>query len=179
MHTGYKKNKGFTLLELLIFVIITGIAVAAIAGLFAKNVGSSADPYLRQKALAVAKGYMDEILRQRWNNNTPFGGGCVLTGSGQCQSINPTNPPAAPTGTDGQARADYDDIDDYHGLNEAPTDSLGNLMSGYAGFNVQVQVSQPGVNWNNVDARDVRVITVTATTPTNESITIRGYRLNF
>jgi MSHA pilin protein MshD len=179
MHTAYKQEKGFTLLELLIFVIITGIAVAAIAGLFAKNVGSSADPYLRQKALAVAKGYMDEILRQRWNHNTPFGGGCVLTGSGQCVAINPANPAAAPIGNDGQIRPDFDDVDDYHGLNESPTDSSGTAMAGYAGFTVQVQVIQPGANWNNVDARDVRVITVTAVTPTNESISIRGYRLNF
>ena len=179
MRTVCKNTKGFTLVELLIFVIITSIAVAAIAGLFAKNVGSSADPYLRQKALAVAKGYMDEILRQRWNHNTPFGGGCVLTGSGQCQSISPTNPSAAPIGSDGQIRPDFDDVDDYHGLDEAPTDQLGNLMAGYNGFNVQVQVTQPGGSWNNVDASDVRVITVTVSTSSNESIMLRGYRLNF
>jgi MSHA pilin protein MshD len=179
MRIACNNTKGFTLVELLIFVIITGIAVAAIAGLFAKNVGSSADPYLRQKALAVAKGYMDEILRQRWNHNTPFGGGCVLTGSGQCQGVSPANPAAAPIGNEGQARPDFDDVDDYHGLNEAPTDQLGNLMAGYTGFNVQVQVAQPGSNWNNVDARDVRVISVTVSTPSNETISLRGYRLNF
>jgi MSHA pilin protein MshD len=179
MRIKYRTAHGFTLAELLIFIIITGIAVAAIAGLFAKNVGSSADPYLRQKALAVAKSYMDEIIRQRWNHNTPFGGGCVKTGSGQCEALEPSNPSVAPIGNEGQARVDYDDIDDYDGLDEAPKDSLGALVDGYSGFNVQVQVTEPAGNWNGVPAADVRKIVVTVATPNNENISLTSYRLNF
>lgn len=55
------KPRGFTLIELVIFIVIVGIAVAAIGTQFSQNVQHSAEPLLRQKALAVAHSHMDAI----------------------------------------------------------------------------------------------------------------------
>lgn len=55
------KPRGFTLIELVIFIVIVGIAVSAIGVQFSHNVQHSAEPLLRQKALAVAHGHMDAI----------------------------------------------------------------------------------------------------------------------
>lgn len=63
------------------FIVIVGIAVAAISLLFQQNVQHSADPLIRQKTIAVAKAYMDEIVRKRWDELTPTGGGCIDTSS--------------------------------------------------------------------------------------------------
>lgn len=177
MRASYN-SRGFTLIETVMFIIIVGIAIAAIGQQFAVNVGHSHEPYLRQRALAVANAYMDEILRKRWNSATPAGGGCVLTGSGNCTT--PGAPPAVGIGTDAQLRPDYDDVDDYDGINaEAPTDSDGTPMPNYENFNVTVSVTQPAANWNGINNQDVRKIEVTVTTPDNQPIALTAYRINY
>jgi hypothetical protein len=47
-----------------------------------------------------------------------------------------------PDGSDGETdRAEFDDVDDYDGLNESPTDMFGNQISGLDDYTVQVTVS--------------------------------------
>ncbi|MCF6338398.1 MAG: prepilin-type N-terminal cleavage/methylation domain-containing protein [Gammaproteobacteria bacterium] len=167
---------GFTLVETVIVIVLVGVMMAGMTALFMNNVGNSHRPYLRQKALAVTNAFMDEILRKRWNEATPLGGGCVNTTSGSCV----TGPAVIAIGTDGESRATYDDIDDYHGLNQSPPqDSSGTDMPGYAGYTVNVSVIQPGVNWNAVPAADVRLITVSVTSSSNETLSVSAYRINF
>jgi len=173
----YRKpiQNGFTLVEVVIVIVLVGAMMAGMTALFTTNVGSSHRPYLRQKALAVANAFMDEILRKQWNEATPLGGGCVNTGA-SCA----TGPGAIAIGTDGESRSLYDDIDDYHSLSQSPPqDSDGVDMPGYTGFTVDVTVVQPGANWNTIPLADVRLITVTVTSTNNEAISISAYRVNF
>jgi MSHA pilin protein MshD len=171
------QQTGFTLVETIIVIVLVGAMMAGMTSLFMTNVANSHRPYLRQKALAVANAFMDEILRKRWNEVTPLGGGCVNAGSGFCG----TGTGAFPIGADGgEARATYDDIDDYHGLNQSPPqDSSGTDMPGFTGYTVNVSVVQPGASWNSVPAADVRLITVSVTSSSNETIAVSTYRVNF
>ncbi len=171
------RQSGYSLLELVIFIVIVGIAVGAITLQFSQNVSHSHEPFLRQRALAVAGAYLDEIMGKRWNENTPIGGGCVDTASPTC-----TGGPA-PTGIGAEegSRSLYDDVDDYAAISgeSPPRDSLGNVMTGYnADFTVDVSVTQPAAAWNGINANDVRRITVDVQTPTGEIITLTGYRIN-
>lgn len=171
-----RRQAGFTLIETIIVVVLLGVMMAGMTALFVENVGKSHQPYLRQRALAVADAFMDEILRKRWDDNTPLGGGCVNTGSGSC----PAGPAAAGIGTEEGARSNYDDIDDYNIITaqSPPQDSAGNAMAGYNGFSVSVTVDQPGA-WNGVAAADVKRIQVQVTSNIGETITLAAYRVNF
>lgn len=170
-----QQQGGFTLIETIIVIVLVGAMMAGMTSLFMNTVGNSHRPFLRQRALAVANAFMDEIQHKRWNEATPIGGGCVNAGA-SC----PTGPAATAIGTDGDTRATYDDIDDYHGLNQSPPqNSAGVDMPGYVGFTVNVSVVQPGGNWNGIPAADVRLITVSVTSPSNESISTSSYRVNF
>jgi MSHA pilin protein MshD len=171
----HKTQGGFTLIETIIVIVLVGAMMAGMTALFVQNVGKSHRPYLRQRTVAVANSFLDEILHKRWNENTPLGGGCVNTGTGTC----PTGPVPAAIGNDGETRASFDDIDDYHGLAQSPPqDSSGNDMPGYAGFSVSVNVSQPGASWNGISAADVRLIEVAVTSSSNETISLSAYRVN-
>ncbi len=172
---------GFSLLELLVFIVIVSIALLGLVGLFASNVRGSADVLLRQQAIEVAHAYMEMVKHRKWNHATPVGGGCVNTGSGYC----PGGPAAVAIGNDGQARPSYDDIDDYNGINEAPMTLApgGNLVPvpGLSNYRVQVSVSQPaaGSALSGVPAADQRLITVTVTAPDGQRIVLNGFRVNF
>lgn len=170
------QQTGFTLVETIIVIVMVGAMMAGMTSLFMSNVGDSHRPFLRQKALAVANAFMDEIIHKRWNESSPLGGGCVNTLSGACLA----GPAVIAIGADGESRATYDDIDDYHGLNQSPPqDSSGTDMPGYAGYSVNVSIAEPGGPWNTIPALDVRLITVSVTSSSNETISVSAYRVNF
>ena len=172
-----KTQSGFTLVETIIVIVMVGALMAGMSVLFMENVGNSHKPYLRQKALAAANAYMDEILTKRWNEATPLGGGCVITGSGNCTT--PGAPGAVAIGDDGDTRSTYDDVDDFDGISGSPLqDSTGNNMPGYGGFTVDVSVVSPGSVWNGIAVADVRLITVDVTSPGGEKISLSAYRAN-
>lgn len=176
MNYSMKRQAGFTLIETVIVIVLLGAMMAGMTVLFVKNVGESHQPYLRQRTLAVADAFMDEILGKRWDDNSPLGGGCVNTGSGSC----PAGPAAAGIGTEEGARGNYDDIDDYDTITNQspPQDSAGNPMAGYTGFSVTVTVDQPGA-WNGVPAADVKRIRVQVTSTVGETMSLTAYRVNF
>ena len=170
-------QKGFTLIETIIVIVMVGAMMAGMTSMFVTNVGNSHRPYLRQRALSVANAFMDEIMAKRWNENTPIGGGCVVTGSGNCVTVGA--PAVVAIGVDGQTRTTYNDIDDYHGLNQSPPqDSTASNMVDYTGFTVAVSVTQPGGAWETIAAADVRLIEIDVTSPSNETISLSAYRVN-
>jgi len=170
-----KMQGGFTLIETIIVIVLLGAMMAGMTALFVNNINNSHRPFLRQRALAVADAFMDEILSKQWNEAAPLGGGCVNTGSGSC----PAGPAVAAIGIDGETRPTYDDIDDYHGLNQSPPqESSGANMPGYVGFTATVTVAQPGTAWNGIPAADVRRITVSVTSSNGETVAVSAYRVN-
>ncbi len=171
-------SRGFSLIEIVIFIVIVGVAVAGITVQFSQNVAHSADPLLRQKTLALANGIMDEIVRKRWDENSPIGGGCVATGSGSCA----TGPAVStPLGADGESRADYDDIDDYDAITNQspPQDPTGTAISAYNGYTLSISVGYPAANWNGINSADVKQIDLALTNPIGETITFTMLRVNF
>lgn len=172
-----KRQSGFSLIETVLVIVLLGIVVAGLSAMFVNAVGKSHEPYLRQRALAVAGAFMDEILGKRWDDNSPLGGGCVNTGSGFC----PTGPAAAGIGTEEATRDAWDDVDDYAAISNQgpPQDSSGNPMPGYDGFSVTVNVSQPPGGWNGVPAADVKRIEVQVISNAGEQIVLSAWRVNF
>lgn len=164
---------GFTLIETVIVIVLVGVMMAGMAALFISNVEHSHRPYLRQKSLAVANAYMEEIVRKRWDENTPIGGGCVNSGA-SCA----TGPAASGIGTEEASRPDFDDVDDYHGLNQSPPqDASGTNLPEFDGFTVTVAVTQGA--WNGIASADVKQVTVSVTSPNTESIALTAYRVNY
>jgi MSHA pilin protein MshD len=171
-----KTSQGFSLIEIVITIVLVGAMMAGMTAIFTANIAHSHRPYLRQRSLVVANAFLEEIQRKRWDDNTPIGGGCVNTGTTCLASVFPE----AGMGTEEGARADYDDVDDYDTITNQtpPQDSSGAAMPGYSGFSVTVTVTKPGA-WNGVAAADVKLITVSVTSPSAEVTTLQSYRLNF
>jgi MSHA pilin protein MshD len=197
-----RRQHGFTLIELVMYILIVGITVAGLSTLYVNSVARSSEPLQRERARTMASSYLEEILGKPWNENTPDGGGCVQSGSGRCAAYcgaftpgscpspvcarsgpncQPANS-AASIGTDlGETtRTDFDDVDDYDGLNACPpTDATGSAVTGLQGYCATVSVSAPGASWNGIPAADALLIEVEVTTPGGEAIRLEAYRVNF
>lgn len=91
--TGRRALRGFTLLEIIVFIVVVGVGLTGILLLSQNAVKSSADPMMRKQALALADSILEEILQKEY---------------------------ADPDGVGGETtRATMDDVQDYHGQTQA------------------------------------------------------------
>ncbi|MDY6982270.1 MAG: prepilin-type N-terminal cleavage/methylation domain-containing protein [Pseudomonadota bacterium] len=167
-------QQGLTLVELVVVIVILGIALAIVAPLIANGSGRSARVLLETQAVALAQSYMDEILSKRFADAAspsgipPYVGPCALV-------------------TEETLRADFDDVDDFEGLSEGfgTPDPLrdvdGNARAGYENFRVDVTVRclDSEVAWVDAQANG-KFISVTVSHSTNtQGWKFGAYKANF
>src|SRR5687767_14560003 len=109
MCTDISRQRGFTLIEMIVIIVVISIVAVGMLGVFT-SVRSSADPMLRMQATAIAQGYLEEAMLKAF-----------------------TDPDQAETGNceAGETRPTYDDVQDYNCVNDVggPLDQLGNPLS--------------------------------------------------
>lgn len=149
------KVHGFTFVELVISLVVIGIAVTGVLLVFTQTVASSADPLIRQQALAIAEAYLEEVISKHYDD---------------------------PDGVDGEgSRGDFDDVDDYDGLTGTPSRPDGSTtgLAALSAYTVDVNVSAPlsiGPGGNQATARQV---TVTVSHGGDTIITLSGFRTDY
>jgi MSHA pilin protein MshD len=132
-----------SLVELVVTIVILGIALGAVTVSVAANIGRASDILLQTQAIGLAQSYLEEITSKRFDEASPPSGvpPCYAGGT-PCTASMALGPEP------GEARATYDDVDDYHGLHEgygspgaAPlVDIDGLTRADYQNFGVQVEV---------------------------------------
>ena len=188
-------QRGVTLIELVIFIVVVSVAVVGLLQIFARTTASSADPQLRKQALAIAEAMLDEIEGARFTfcdpladpaaelatNAAPFNSATNPTGCNTPQNVSATVPAAG---------RPYYNVSDYVRAFNAPVayaaDAAGNSFP--AGYAVSVAISPdaglgPAVAMLPSDATPINMnvlrITVTVTYATNQQIVLAGYRTRY
>ena len=168
-----RRCRGFTLVELIVTILVVGVAALGITSTLSFAFARQSDGLWQAKSVALAESYLEEILARRYDEAAPVGG------------VPPCAPAAVPCtgpGTEGESRAQFDDVDDYDGLDESPPlDADGNPRAEYAGYRVQVAVAYPDPAQVAVlgldDASDAKLITLWVTPPRQSPlrfVTLRG-----
>ena len=65
-----RRAAGVTLVELIIAIVVVGIALASIMSVFVVTTQHSADPMVRVQAQILAEGYLDEVLLKKFYDTT-------------------------------------------------------------------------------------------------------------
>ena len=166
MRTDFPTQRGFTLIELVMMIIVLSVALMGVLGAISYSTSHSADPMIQIRSIELGQRYLDEILPMRFNENSGSGGiprcSSADTGAAVCAAI----------GVDaGETRANFDDVDDFNGLLEVP--------AGYAGFTVSVNVTAAGGEAGMPANPHTLRIDVTVTNPIGDSMAFSAYRVNF
>lgn len=162
MSTTNPRQRGFTLIELIIFIVVVSVGMAGILSVMNTVVKSSADPMVRKQAMALAESILEEImLKEYCDPNTatlapPAAPGC----------------PVSRIAADQEAlRTDYDDVDDYNGRTQAVFLDLPISLSSYSvAITVGVPTAMSGVAMKQVTV---------AVTGGGNTVSLIGYRSNY
>jgi len=76
-----KRQRGVTLIELILFIMIVGVALSAILGVMNVTTRSSADPLRSKQALMIAEGLLEEVELAGFTKCDPSGD---VDASGNC-----------------------------------------------------------------------------------------------
>jgi len=57
-----KRQRGLTMIELIVFIVIVGVAAAGVLGVITYTSARSADPWQRKQAMLVAEALLEEVL---------------------------------------------------------------------------------------------------------------------
>jgi MSHA pilin protein MshD len=145
-------QRGFTLIELIIFIVVVSAGLAGILSVMDTSVKSSADPMVRKQTVAIAESLLEEILLKDY-----------------------ANPSGGYSGTD---RAQFDDVDDYAGYSTSAgiVDALGTATPGLTQYNISPAVSVvASTDLTGVAAKKITV----SVTGTGGTISLSGYRANY
>lgn len=153
MMPATRRQRGVTLVELLVSIVIVSIAASTVLGVLSMTTAGSADPMIRHQAAAIAEAYLEEILLK---------------------------PLTDPDGVDGEAaRADFDDLDDYDGLSDAGArDQFGNALARLGDYNVAVTVT-PSPALPGVPLADALRVDIVVTHTNDIDFVLSGYRTRF
>jgi MSHA pilin protein MshD len=135
--------------ELLIVIVVAGIALAALAAVVADTVRGSADAAVQTQGVMLAESYLEEALLKAYDNPDGLVGPC------------------------GATRDLWDSVLDYPCLSAAVvSDQQGNSLPGLAPYRVSVGVTDASIGGTSVRRVAVRITHLDG----DVDLTLVGYR---
>lgn len=172
-------QRGVSLVELIVFIVIVGVAVAGVLAVFNVAVRGSADPLIRKQLVAVAEGLLEEVMLQPFTYCDPDDANVLFAdaatvGAANCAALAEGMGPEA-----GETRysvvTPFDNVNDYADFAMNPIRDLQNLpVPALAQYSATVAVNAAGAAFGlaNDDALEV-VVTVAGN---GETFALRGLR---
>ncbi|MDK9703317.1 MAG: type II secretion system GspH family protein [Sulfuritalea sp.] len=178
-----RRQRGLTLIELVVFIIIVGVALAGVLTVLNVTAKSSADPLIRKQMLAIAEALLEEVQLQSFTWCDPDDPNAATASSaagctaGYLEASGPETI-AAVVETRGSATTPFDNVNDFAGLSLAgPIASSTGSFSAPAGYSASIAVTPEALNGVG-DATPASASLRISVTVTNggESIVLEGYR---
>lgn len=168
-------QRGVTLIELVIFIVVVSIAVVGLLQIFTRTTASSADPQLRKQALAIAEAMLDEIEGARFTY-CPVDDPMAETATG----VADCTPPKAPA----TVVRPYYRVSDYSLITKPYTSDAADIEFP-KGYEANVLISPVLVNDKGLQHTPLATdptalrITVTVSYGANQQIVLDGYRTRY
>ncbi|TAK92411.1 MAG: type II secretion system protein [Burkholderiaceae bacterium] len=179
-------QRGVSLIELVIFIAIVGVAVAGVLSVLTQTTRSSADPMIAKQALSIAEALLEEVRLQPFtycdpDDATASTATSASVGVGACTSTVEAIGPEAGETRSGSGGAQFDNVNDYHGYSSAADGGIkdigGTVIATLSNYAATVSVAATALG--SVAATDALLITVTVTGPANTTVTLQGYRTRY
>lgn len=186
------RQRGLTLIELIVFIVIVGVALAGVLTVLNHTTQHSADPMVRKQALAIAESLLEEVMAQAFTWCDPDDpNAATATGTGSCTAgmAESLGPEGAETRS--STTTPYDNVSDYvnadgsaisgdgFGLGDAthPIRNIAGTAAAPTGYTASIDVEESSLD-GSIAAADSLLVTVTVNAP-GETIQVQGYRTRY
>ena len=186
-------QRGVSLVELIMFIVIISVALAGILGVMNIATRNSADPLIHKQALAIAESLLEEVeLAPFTYCDTDDASAVTATGAfvGGAGCATTAEGPGAETiagvtetrlgGTNVNAR--FDNVSDYRDFVPGPVPDINGAAApvGYTAAIAETAVNLFGIAGTDANgAPQVLQITVTVTGPDGTPVVLDGYRTRY
>lgn len=174
------RQRGMTLIELVVFIVIVSVGVVGLVSVINPMVRFSAEPMRQKQLMAVAESLLSEILQQPFTWCDPDDAAATKAKS-YSDCTNPQNILGAMPSTESRTgtgpESNYDNVADYAGrtFNNVSDAAGNNVMTGYSANVTMAQVgTAQGLGSNDA----ALAITVTVSRD-GESFSLTGYRFRY
>lgn len=159
MRTELARQRGVTLFELVVFIVVISIGLGAMVMAMNNHLINSVDPIVQMRALECAQAKLDEVSARKFDENSPTGGvpacGSAEAGAVACAGI--------------VAEAELDDVGDFNGHTDNSNPDC----------NISVSVVNAGTDLGLTDDAEARLITVDVVSRGGGRASLSTYRSNF
>lgn len=163
-------QRGFTLIELIVFIVIVSVGLAGVLTILNQTTSRSADPMIRKQALAVAEALLEEVMAKPFTWCDPDDAQAATALSAVVGPLGCFATLEALGSEAGEVRDIFDNVNDYNALTTAVNIAGG----GAAPYNAVVAVA--ATEFNGIAAANALLITVTVNAPGGEVIQLQGIR---
>jgi len=150
--------RGFTLIELIIFVVVVGIATTGLFLALNRANLASVEPISQLRAFELAQSVAETIIGKNYDEMSPNGGfppcDSAETDAQPCDAFNPAD------------KGELDDVDDYDGYSTLP--------AGYDGFSLNVSVTAA-----NLNGQSAKYVLIQVQPAAGNPVQLGFYRANY
>lgn len=181
-----RRQRGFTLIELIMFIVIVGVALAGVLTVLDYTTRHSADPMIRKQAIAIAEAILEETMLQSFTWCDPDdAAAATATGYGGCTTAENNLVPETAGGEATTANGDlrgsglhpWDNVNDYNGLATATNIAGGGAAVYTANVTVANAALGPaGAVVGDATANSAALLVTVSVTAGGETIQLQGYR---
>ncbi|WAJ70065.1 type IV pilus modification PilV family protein [Catenovulum adriaticum] len=183
-----KQPTGFTLIELIIGIMLIATAMLLFTGVLQNSSRFAADPWHQVRASELGSALMNEILAKSFDENSNRSGGYIRCSSNDTAAPDCSLPNTLKADAAENNRSEFDDIDDYNGL-DASGDNIVNLniaknaelSQAYQKFRVKVVVfydaNFDGIADSNIS--QFKLIQINITDPLGNQTQFASYKGNY
>jgi MSHA pilin protein MshD len=180
------RAQGFTLVELVVGIMVLGIALLLISSILGPMYIRSSEPWHQVRAAELGHSLMNEIMARSFDENSSRGANllrCGETGAQSCIASIPACPVAGmSSATEETSRDLYDDVDDFHCFsgNGAAVSNILNqsLAESYRNFQLSVLVSYAGADFG-LPTQNVKRVDIMVILPSGETMPFSSYKGNW
>ncbi|GGA82918.1 MSHA biogenesis protein MshD [Neiella marina] len=184
----YNAHRGFTLVEIVISIVVMGIALLIVTSVMAPQARNSVDPVMDVKAAELAQTLLNEALAKSYDHNSDHNGSrwrCGESIAGLTIASCTTRIGPDMVGGSLETRTQFNDIDDFDtagaflagdDLLNSSGDAIGPL---YPNFSAAIAVSHDAAAFDDSGTDVAKRIDVTIRGPSGRELVFSAYRGNY
>lgn len=173
------RQRGVSLVELIIFIVVVGVAVAGVVAALRLGAATSTDPMVHKQALAIAEALLEEVELQPFTYCDPNDANAASALS-TAACTTPEVIGVEGGETRGSITTPFDNVSDYHNPVAIAVSGIdGVAIAGLGAYTAVITVTAQDLGGITAASAEALLIRVEVSAPAGVTVVLDGYRTRY